>query len=273
MADFITDQWDQALPVLSEYIAIPARSPMFDPDWQHTGHLRRAAVLLRDWAAAQQVAGMTVELIEIEGLTPVLFLEVPATDTRLADHTVLVYGHLDKQPEMEPWSEGLGPWKPVRRGDRLYGRGGADDGYSVFGAVIALAAAQQRGIRHGRVCVLIEASEESSSVHLAEHLSRLLPRIGVADLVIGLDSFCETYDRLWTTTSTRGVCGGVLHIDICADDPHSGTGAGHHDPRNSAFAANRAVADLGQVEHQRLSDSIRAFRQREHVAGFVEHVL
>ena len=131
MADFITDQWDRALPVLSEYIAIPARSPMFDPDWQRTGHLRRAAVLLHDWAAAQAVVGLTVELLEVDGLTPVLFLEVAATDQALADHTVLIYGHLDKQPEMEPWSAGLGPWKPVLRGDRLYGRGGADDGYSM----------------------------------------------------------------------------------------------------------------------------------------------
>ncbi|CAB4363556.1 MAG: M20/M25/M40 family metallo-hydrolase [Actinobacteria bacterium] len=226
MTTFIEHEWNLALPVMQEYISIPARSPMFDPEWQQTGHLRRAAVLLRDWATAQAIAGMTVELVEADGLTPVLFIEVSATDAALSQRTVLIYGHLDKQPEMEPWSEGLGPWKPVLRGDRLYGRGGADDGYSVFAAVIAVACAQSEGRRHGRVCILIEASEESSSVHLAQHLERLFPRIGVADLVIGLDSFCESYDRLWTTTSTRGVCGGVLHIDVCADDPHSGRASG-----------------------------------------------
>lgn len=240
MTTFVEHQWSLALPVMHDYIAIPARSPMFDPEWERTGHLRRAAVLLRDWVDAQRVEGLAIELVEVAGLTPVLFIEVAATSASLAEHTVLVYGHLDKQPEMEPWSEGLGPWKPVLRGDRLYGRGGADDGYAVFSAVIALAAAHAAGTPHARVCILIEASEESSSVHLAQHLERLFPRIGVADLVIGLDSFCESYDRLWTTTSTRGVCGGVVHIDICADDPHSGRASG---VLPSAFRVLRTLLD------------------------------
>ena len=223
---FVDDQWAAALPVLEEYIAIPARSPMFDPEWESTGHLARAAHLLRDWAAARSIPGMRTELIEPQGLTPLLLVEIDATDAALADRTVVLYGHMDKQPEMEPWSEGLGPWLPVLRGDRLYGRGGADDGYSTFAALIAVAAVHEAGGRHARLVMLIEASEESSSVHLGEHLTRLLPRIGVADLVITLDSFCETYDRLWTTTSTRGVAGGVLEIEVCADDPHSGRASG-----------------------------------------------
>lgn len=226
MTTFIDDAWTAATPVLMDYISVPARSPMFDPHWETTGHVARAAAMLRDWAAAQSIPGMTIEMIERPGLTPVLFAEIPATHPELADHTVLMYGHLDKQPEMEPWSPGLGPWLPVLRGDRLYGRGGADDGYSIFAALIALAAVHEQGGRHARVVVLIEASEESSSVHLEQHLQHLLPRIGTADLVITLDSFCETYDRLWTTTSTRGVCGGVLHIEVCADDPHSGRASG-----------------------------------------------
>lgn len=223
---YVDREWDAALPVLQDYIAIPARSPMFDPEWESTGHLARAAHLLRDWAAARAIPGLRVELIEPPGLTPLLWMEIPATDAALADHTVVIYGHMDKQPEMEPWSPGLGPWLPVLRGDRLYGRGGADDGYSTFAALIAVAALHEAGGRHARLVVLIEASEESSSVHLGTHLERLLPRIGVADLVITLDSFCESYDRLWTTTSTRGVAGGVLEIEVCADDPHSGRASG-----------------------------------------------
>ncbi len=226
MTTFVDHAWDGALPTLMDYIAVPARSPMFDPEWATTGHIARAAALLRDWASAQQIPGMTVEQVEVTGLTPVLLVEIPATNADLADHTVLMYGHLDKQPEMEPWSSGLGPWLPVLRGDRLYGRGGADDGYSIFAALIAIAAVHEVGGRHARIVVLIEASEESSSVHLAAHLERLLPRIGTADLVITLDSFCESYDRLWTTTSTRGVAGGVLDIEVCADDPHSGRASG-----------------------------------------------
>jgi acetylornithine deacetylase/succinyl-diaminopimelate desuccinylase-like protein len=224
--DALDIAWDEALPTLCEYVAIPARSPMFDPAWESTGHIARAARLLRDWVVGRGVRGATVELIEPPGLTPVLLVEVAATRPELAERTVVVYGHMDKQPEMEPWSPGLGPWIPVLRDDRLYGRGGADDGYSVFAAVLAIEEIHRRGGDHARLVVLIEASEESSSVHLAEHLRTLLPRLGAADLVVTLDSFCETYDRLWSTTSTRGVCGGVLHIEICADDPHSGRASG-----------------------------------------------
>ena len=223
---FVDQAWAAAVPTMMEYVAIPARSPMFDPDWESNGHLARAAHLLRDWAAAQGIDGATVELIEPAGLTPVLLVEIPATDAALADRTVVMYGHLDKQPEMLPWSDGLGPWTPVLRGERLYGRGGADDGYSIVAALIAVQAVREAGGRHARIVVLIEASEESSSVHLEQHLTTLLPRFGNAELVIALDSFCESYDRLWTTTSTRGVAGGVLEIEVCLDDPHSGRASG-----------------------------------------------
>jgi acetylornithine deacetylase/succinyl-diaminopimelate desuccinylase-like protein len=239
-ADFVASRWDAALPTLMDYIAIPARSPMFDPAWEAHGHLARAAALLTDWARAQDIDGMTVELVAPAGLTPVLLVEVPATDAELAGNTVVLYGHMDKQPEMLPWSPGLGPWEPVLDGERLYGRGGADDGYSVFAALIAIAAVRAGGGRHGRCVVLIEASEESSSVHLEQHLEQLLPRIGTADLVITLDSFCESYDRLWTTTSTRGVCGGVLEIEVCADDPHSGRASG---VLPSAYRISRMLLD------------------------------
>lgn len=223
---FVDQAWAAAVPTMMEYVAIPARSPMFDPAWEANGHLASAAHLLRDWAVAQGVDGATVELIEPAGLTPVLLVEIPATDAALADRTVLMYGHLDKQPEMLPWSDGLGPWTPVLRGERLYGRGGADDGYSIVAALIAVQAVREAGGRHARIVVLIEASEESSSVHLEQHLTTLLPRFGNAELVIALDSFCESYDRLWTTTSTRGVAGGVLEIEVCLDDPHSGRASG-----------------------------------------------
>jgi acetylornithine deacetylase/succinyl-diaminopimelate desuccinylase-like protein len=223
---WVDQAWAGAVPTMMDYVAIPARSPMFDPAWEEHGHIARAARLLRDWAAARSLDGATVELIERPGLTPVLLVEIPATEASLADRTVVMYGHLDKQPEMLPWSDGLGPWTPVLRGERLYGRGGADDGYSVVAALIAVEAVREAGGSHARIVVMIEASEESSSVHLEAHLAELLPRFGDVDLVIALDSFCESYDRLWTTTSTRGVVGGVLDIEVCLDDPHSGRASG-----------------------------------------------
>ena len=77
--------------------------------------------------------------------------------------TTVLYGHLDKQPEMEGWRDGLSPWTPVLEGTRLYGRGGADDGYAAFASLTAVEAVQAAGGSHGRLVVLIEASEESGS--------------------------------------------------------------------------------------------------------------
>lgn len=224
--DVVAEHWDEALATLEQYISIPAKSPFFDPDWERHGHLGRAARLLADWVREQSLRGATVTVHEPAGLTPLLVVDVPASDGAAHLPTVLLYGHLDKQPEMEPWSDGLGPWIPVRRDDRLYGRGGADDGYAVFAAAIALAAIAEAGGRHARCLILIEASEESASVDLPTHLSALADELGDVDLVIALDSFCETYDRLWTSTSTRGIWDGVLEIEVCDGDPHSGRAAG-----------------------------------------------
>jgi acetylornithine deacetylase/succinyl-diaminopimelate desuccinylase-like protein len=225
-SSFIEQYFEQALPVLEDYISIPARSPFFDPQWQEHGHLARAAQLLADWVMAQQLPGATVRIDQPAGLTPLLVVDVPASEPSNSRGSVVIYGHLDKQPEMEPWSAGLGPWTPVRRGDRLFGRGAADDGYALFAAVIALAAIGKSGGRHARCLIVIEASEESASTDLPHHLSALADDLHGADLVIALDSFCETYDRLWTSTSTRGVWDGVLEIDVCRSDPHSGRAAG-----------------------------------------------
>ncbi len=223
----INSAWDDdAISVLMQYIEIPARSPIFDPDWESAGYIDAVAELFLAWVQRRELPGLSVELVRLAGLTPVLVAELPATCSELANSTVVLYGHMDKQPEMLPWSEGLGPWTPVLRGERLYGRGGGDDGYAMFAAIFALEALQRAGGDHGRVVVLIEASEESSSTHLGAYLDHLQQRIGQPDLVVCLDSFCETYDRVWLTTGLRGVAGGVLEIVVAEDSPHSGRASG-----------------------------------------------
>jgi len=133
---------------------------------------------------------------------------------------------MDKQPEMTGWREDLGPWKPVREGDRLYGRGGGDDGYSVFAAVSAIAALRRHEIPHGRCLVIIEASEESGSPDLPTYIEHLSGRIGDLGLVVCLDSGAGTYDRLWTTSSLRGVAGGSLTVEVMREGRHSGAASG-----------------------------------------------
>jgi acetylornithine deacetylase/succinyl-diaminopimelate desuccinylase-like protein len=225
-ADHVERTWDEIVPVLHDYIAIPNVSKVFDPQWREHGHMQRAVDLVRDWCAARDINGATVDVHELAGLTPVIVVEVPATGGAATDDTVLLYGHLDKQPEMHGWRDGLGPWTPVLEGDRLYGRGGADDGYSAFASLTAIEAVRAAGAAHARCIVLIEASEESGSPDLPAHVAALADRIGTPSLVVCLDSGCIDYERMWVTTSLRGMVRATLTVDIVTEGLHSGDVSG-----------------------------------------------
>jgi len=213
---------ESALPALERYIAIPNRSPLFDPDWAAAGHMERAVELVSGWCAARAVPGLSVEVVRLPDRTPLIVLEAPGE----SDDTVLLYGHLDKQPEMEGWAEGLGPWTPVRRGERLYGRGGADDGYSAFAVATALEALAAQRIPRARCIALIEACEESGSFDLPAYVDHLAPRIGRPSLVVCLDSGCGNYEQLWVTTSLRGMVTGTLRVEVLREGVHSGDASG-----------------------------------------------
>ena len=220
---FIADAWDgDIVPQLVEYIRIPNKSPMFDAQWRENGYMADAVKLLADWAKAQPIAGMTVEVVELEGRTPLIYIEVAGT----GEDTVLLYGHLDKQPEMTGWADDLGPWKPVIKGDKLYGRGGADDGYALFGSLTAIRALKEQGLPHARCVILIEACEESGSYDLPFYVDHLAARIGSPSLVVCLDSGCGNYEQLWLTTSLRGMTGGNLTVQVLEEGVHSGDASG-----------------------------------------------
>ncbi|MDB5442484.1 MAG: family metallo-hydrolase [Phenylobacterium sp.] len=222
---FVEEIWrSEITPELVDYIRIPAKSPHFDPDWQTHGHIDRAVEHMTRWARGKlaELPGATLEVVRLEGRTPVILIEAPGE----VDDTVLLYGHLDKQPEMSGWSPGLGPWEPVIRDDRLYGRGGADDGYAIYASVTALLALQRQGVRRARCVVLIEACEESGSYDLPFYVDHLATRIGSPSLVICLDSGCGNYDQLWLTTSLRGLAGGQLTVEVLTEGVHSGDASG-----------------------------------------------
>ena len=216
---WIERTWEESVvPALAEYIRIPARSPHFDPAWREHGHLERAVQHLPRWAATRPVKGLRAEIVRLDGRPPLLLMEVAGRD----DRPVLLYGHYDKQPEMTGWLPGLGPWTPVRRGERLYGRGAGDDGYAAFCVLTAIEALQHEGLAHGRCVVLIEGSEESGSPDLPAYVQHLAPRIGRPDLVVCLDSGCGNYEQLWLTTSLRGLVNGTLRVDVLTEGVHSG---------------------------------------------------
>lgn len=215
------------LPVLSDYVRIRCLSPEFDSGWAENGEIARAARLLAEWADGLALDGTTVEVVEIPGLTPVILADIAASPGRSGPTTVL-YGHLDKQPPLGAWRAGLSAFEPVLEGDRLYGRGTADDGYSIFVAMGAIALLQRDGQPHGRCLVIIEASEESGSPHLGPYLEQLSDRLGEAGagLVVCLDSGAATYDRLWYTTSLRGLVAATIRVEVLEEGIHSGIGGG-----------------------------------------------
>jgi len=224
---YVSEKWDDDIvPQLVEYIRIPNKSPMFDADWVAHGYMDAAVKLMEDWARAQPIQGLQVEVVRLEGRTPLIYLEIPATDAATGEDTVLLYGHLDKQPEMTGWDSGLGPWTPVLRGDKLFGRGGADDGYAIFGSLAAIQALQDQGIPHARCVVLIEACEESGSYDLPAYVDHLAARIGKPSLVVCLDSGCGNYEQLWCTTSLRGLAGGNFSVKVLSEGVHSGDASG-----------------------------------------------
>ncbi len=227
----IGELWDdEIVPKLAEYIRIPNKSPMFDAQWAAHGYMDAAVDLMAGWARQKLslLPGATLEVVRLPDRTPLIFIEIPASagsDARV-DDAVLLYGHLDKQPEMTGWSSGLEPWKPVLRDDRLYGRGGADDGYALFGALAALLVLREQGLPHARCVILIEACEESGSYDLPYYVDHLAARIGQPSLVVCLDSGCGNYDQLWLTTSLRGMTGGTLRVDVLDEGVHSGDASG-----------------------------------------------
>ncbi|SCU65033.1 cytosolic nonspecific dipeptidase, putative [Trypanosoma equiperdum] len=221
----VSDHWDTSVvPGLSEFLEVPNQSPHYDKEWATNGHMKKAMDVLVKWIEKQPIKGMKYEVFEDEGLTPFLVVEIEGTEP--CANTLLMYGHVDKQPPLLPWGEGLHPYKPVYRDGNLYGRGSADDGYAAYLAISAVAAVQKHGLQHGKVVVIIEASEESGSMDLPHYLRRCKDHIGNVDLLICLDSGGANHEQLWLTTALRGLCGGVLTVETMREGMHSGMSGG-----------------------------------------------
>lgn len=239
---FINDMWENSIvPALTDYIKIPNKSPMFDHAWREHGYMQQAVDLLANWAKQQAIPGLKLEVVQEGDRTPVILVEIPGA----SEETILLYGHLDKQPEMVGWAEDLGPWKPVRKQDLLYGRGAADDGYALFASLTAILALQKAQLPHARCVVLIEACEESGSYDLPFYIDHLSNRIGNPSFIVCLDSGCGNYDQLWSTTSLRGLVSGDLTVEVLAEGIHSGVGSG---VVPSSFRILREL--LSRVENQ-----------------------
>ena len=219
-------QWDRDIVAqLTEYIAIPSKSPGFDANWAQHGHIDAVMRNAAAWVEAQKVEGLRLEVVRLEGRTPVLFFELDATKAG-STQTVMMYGHLDKQPEFNGWRKDLGPWTPKYEDGRLYGRGAADDGYAVYASIAAIQALKAQQVAHPRIVGLVETCEESGSYDLLPYIDALRPRLGDVGLVVCLDSGAGNYDQLWLTTSLRGMASGTLKVEVLTEGIHSGDASG-----------------------------------------------
>ncbi|MFM1909288.1 MAG: hypothetical protein RLZZ591_2965, partial [Pseudomonadota bacterium] len=232
----VSRAWDEDIVhQLTDYIRIPAKSPMFDADWSQHGYIETVMRNAASWVEAQKVEGLTLEILRLDGRTPVLFFEITASSGHgksqpASGQTVLMYGHLDKQPEFSGWRSDLGPWTPRYEDGKLYGRGGADDGYAVYASIAAVQALKSQGLAHPRIVGLIETCEESGSYDLLPYIDALRApgnnRLGEVALVICLDSGAGNYDQLWLTTSLRGMASGTLKVEVLTEGVHSGDASG-----------------------------------------------
>ena len=225
----VSQAWDSDIVQrLKDYVEIPAKSPSFDANWAEAGLLEAVVRNTAQWIEAQRVAGLTLEVVRLPGRTPVLFFEVASTRSgaQPSDPTVLMYGHLDKQPEFSGWRADLGPWTPKYEDGRLYGRGSADDGYAAYAAIAAIQALKTQNVAHPRIVGLIETCEESGSYDLMPYIDVLRTRLGDVGLVVCLDSGAGNYDQLWLTNSLRGMASGVLKVEVLTEGVHSGDASG-----------------------------------------------
>lgn len=253
---------DAILPSLAEYIRIPNKSPLFDPHWEINGYMQDAVDHMTSWVKAQNIPNLKIDVHKLPDLTPTILLTLEG-DT---DDTVLIYGHLDKQPEFTGWAEGLSPWEPVFRDEKLYGRGGADDGYAIYSAIAIIKSLNEQQLPRPRIVVLIEASEESGSPDLPKYMQHLGSIIGDPSLVVALDSTCGNYDQLWLTTSLRGMLMGDLTVKVLNEGVHSGT-AGGIVP--SSFRLLRQIVSrledesTGDIKPSFLNEQIPEHRRKE----------
>ena len=225
----IEKRWDESIvPTLCDFIRIPNQSPFFDSQWATNGFMDQAIALCVSWAEALGLKGFKLRVVRDGARTPCLFAVIDASSPSHASAaSILMYSHLDKQPPLTAdWEDGLGPYTPVIRNGRLYGRGGADDGYGLFAALAAVKALQEAGVPHGRLVLMTEACEESGSIDLPYYVETLADEIGPLSAIVCLDSGAGNYDQLWMTTSLRGAIAGTLRVKILNEGCHSGAASG-----------------------------------------------
>ncbi len=211
------------MPVLSDYIAIPALSPGFDGDWAANGHLDRAVDLITSWCRDRPIPGMTVAVHRLDGLHPGDRLRDPGHGRRRGRGA---------RAALRPSRQAAGDGGLARatwvRGSRCWRATVCTaEGAPTTATRRSPHSAPSKQCRppaesHPRCVVLIEGSEESGSPDLPAHVEALADVIGTPQLIVCLDSGAADYEHLWITTSLRGMAAGNLTVRVVEEGLHSG---------------------------------------------------
>ncbi|CAI2368334.1 unnamed protein product [Moneuplotes crassus] len=216
---FIEDNFQSMfLDPISEFIKVPNLTPSFDPEFQTNGLIEQAIDNVKGYAESMDIPGLKFHVHNEEGRAPMALIEIPGNGKK----NIMVYGHLDKQPHMEGWTEGTGPTTPTIIGDKLYGRGSTDDGYVSFATLTAVKNILDQGQEIPRIVLVLEAEEESGSKDLVYLLEKCKDIIKTPDVCLCCDSGALDYKTLWLTSSLRGSMGMNVKVSIAKDAFHSG---------------------------------------------------
>ena len=232
----IHDSFGTIVSDLTELVAIPSVSASSHDQAQLDRSAQHVAQLLRD-------SGLEVEILNVEGPDG-----VPGRPAVLAHRAgpegsphVLLYAHHDVQPVGDPqgWVQD-DPFAAEQRGERLFGRGTADDKAGVVTHVHALRALQTLGGRLPcSVTVFIEGEEEVGSPSFEAFLNAYRERLA-ADVIIVADSMNWKVGVPALTTTLRGVVQVDARLDVLDHALHSGQYGGP--VMDAATAVCRLVA-------------------------------
>jgi len=217
MQEYIEKNRDRFLNELLDLLRIPSVSAdsKFKPD------MLKAAEYVRDRIA--EAGADRAEIYETEG-HPVVYGE-KIVDPALP--TVLVYGHYDVQP-----ADPLNLWKtpafePTIIGNRIYGRGTADNKGPLMTNITAVAQLLEEDPQIPlRLTFLIEGEEEMGSPSFPKFLESHKDRLSEADFVYLSDTVIPTADQVVITTGLRGLTLFDLHVTTAKGDLHSGLHGG-----------------------------------------------
>lgn len=235
---------------LSRRVAYPTESrPPADPT-------KLRAYLTDELAPAARRLGATTRIIDnpVPTAGPFLLARRHESDDL---PTVLVYGHADVVPGQDDhWRTGLSPWHLVVEGDRLYGRGTADNKgqHTVNLAALEQVMAARGGTLGFNLKLLIETGEESGSPGLQEFCHRFKDDLA-ADVLIASDGPRLAADRPTLFLGSRGAANLRLSVPLRAGAHHSGNWGGAL--RNPATVLAAALATMVDAQGRILVEGLR----------------